>query len=78
MHCLPVRRNVVVEDAVSGVKAAKDGNFGFVIGISRDESRMKEKKLLGADVVVNDLGEINIQQIDEWFDKEIDNKDIYF
>jgi len=28
---------IVVEDAVSGVKAGRKGNFGFVLGIAREE-----------------------------------------
>lgn len=48
------RRTVVVEDALSGVMAARAGNFGCVIGVSRrgDADRLR---IAGADVVVCDL-----------------------
>ncbi len=61
-------KSVVVEDAASGVKAGKTGNFGFVIGIAREnnENILKEN---GADLVVNDLEEVNISLIEKWFSK---------
>ena len=62
---------VVVEDAISGVQAGFRGNFGMVLGIARDieGSKLREQ---GADVVVGDLGEITINEIEEWFSKGID------
>jgi beta-phosphoglucomutase family hydrolase len=51
------RRAVVVEDAISGVRAGRAGGFGLVIGVARHE----EPGVLleeGADVVVSDLGEL--------------------
>ncbi len=50
-------RAVVVEDAVVGVEAGRLGGFGFVIGVDRegDSDRLLEH---GADVVVDDLGEL--------------------
>lgn len=60
-------RTVVVEDAVSGVQAASKGNFGFVLGVAR-ENNAKELRTNGADIVVTDLKEINgIEGIDRWF-----------
>lgn len=50
-------RAIVVEDAISGVQAASRGNFGLVIGVNRGNQE-KELKKCGADIVVNDLGEI--------------------
>ncbi|MCP4312476.1 MAG: HAD-IA family hydrolase [Bacteroidetes bacterium] len=61
-------RAVVVEDAVSGVQAGKKGNFGFVLGIAREEN-IKELYVGGADVVVEDMGEIGLEGINEWFEK---------
>lgn len=53
-------RSVVVEDALSGVQAGRAGNFGLVIGIARTGS--KEDLLAnGADIAVEDLAEISIQ-----------------
>ncbi len=60
-------RSVVVEDAVSGVQAGRKGNFGFVIGVAR-ENNILELSTNGADVVVVDLEEIGgIDGIEEWF-----------
>jgi beta-phosphoglucomutase-like phosphatase (HAD superfamily) len=48
---------IVVEDAVSGVQAGKKGNFGFTLGIARENNR-RELEEAGADLVVEDLEEI--------------------
>jgi beta-phosphoglucomutase family hydrolase len=50
-------RAVVVEDAISGVRAAADGHFGLVIGVAR-EGNAEELQQHGAHMVVNDLGEL--------------------
>jgi beta-phosphoglucomutase family hydrolase len=50
-------RTVVIEDAISGVEAGSDGNFGLVIGIAR-KGNADELKRHGAHLVVNDLGEL--------------------
>ena len=49
---------IVVEDAVSGVQAGAKGNFGLVIGIAR-ENNAAELKANGANIVVEDLVEMN-------------------
>jgi trehalose 6-phosphate phosphatase len=51
------KRTIVIEDAISGVKAGKAGGFGLVIGIDRS-GQNPELKSSGADVVVSDLSEI--------------------
>lgn len=53
------QRAVVVEDAAAGVEAGKRGKFGLVIGVARsgDSTLLKQH---GADVVVQDLGEVSI------------------
>ncbi len=63
------KRSVVVEDASSGVQAGRNGGFGLVIGIARENN---EKELFenGADVVVQDLGDISISWIDSWFHRK--------
>ncbi|MGF1586985.1 MAG: beta-phosphoglucomutase family hydrolase [Bacteroidales bacterium] len=62
-------RSVVVEDAVSGVQAGRKGNFGFVIGVAR-ENNIAELRNNGADIVFEDLEELNgIKGIEEWFTK---------
>ena len=50
-------RAAVFEDALAGVAAAKDGGFGFVVGVDRTG---QEAALLahGADLVVTDLADL--------------------
>lgn len=62
---------VVVEDAVSGVQAGKAGNFGLVLGIAR-EGNAKELRLNGADIVVNDIGDIGLKGIEDWFENGLE------
>jgi beta-phosphoglucomutase family hydrolase len=52
-----VQRAVVFEDALSGVEAGHAGGFGLVVGVDRGvgAQRLTES---GADVVVDDLGEL--------------------
>ena len=49
-------RAVVVEDAVSGVRA---GGFGLVVGVARGEHREALREG-GADIVVGDLAELEL------------------
>lgn len=51
------KRAVVVEDALSGVQAGRNGGFGLVIGVARHDNA-DELRANGADVVVSDLGEL--------------------
>ncbi|MCK4693061.1 MAG: HAD-IA family hydrolase, partial [Anaerolineales bacterium] len=62
---------VIVEDAVSGVQAGLNGNFGLVLGVARGNNEL-ELKLNGADIVVKDLGEIGFKDVEEWFSKGLD------
>jgi beta-phosphoglucomutase family hydrolase len=50
-------RSVVVEDAISGVQAGRNGNFGCVIGVAR-QGNAEELRRHGAHLVVHDLGEL--------------------
>ena len=50
-------RTVVIEDAISGVRAGFNGNFGLVIGVAR-KGNASELQRHGAQVVVSDLGEL--------------------
>lgn len=52
-----VNECVVIEDAVSGIKAGVAGEFGLVVGVARDQP---EEMLLeaGASIVVTDLSEL--------------------
>jgi len=48
---------VVFEDALSGVKAGRAGNFGYVVGVDR-VGQAEALRDNGADVVVSDLAEL--------------------
>jgi beta-phosphoglucomutase family hydrolase len=50
-------RAVVIEDAISGVRAAVQGGFGLVVGVAR-KGNVEELKAQGAHRVVNDLGQL--------------------
>lgn len=50
-------RAAVVEDAISGVEAGRRGEFGLVIGVDRGAGH-DALAAGGADVVVDDLGEV--------------------
>ena len=54
-------RAAVVEDAIAGVEAGRNGKFGLVIGLARhgDHSALLQH---GADVVVDDLGAIELDE----------------
>jgi alpha,alpha-trehalose phosphorylase len=57
-------RTVVVEDALAGVAAGRAGGFGFVLAVDRDGHRA-ELAAAGADLVVDDLGEMLVAPTDE-------------
>ncbi|MFH1352349.1 MAG: HAD-IA family hydrolase [bacterium] len=63
---------VIVEDAVSGVQAGRNGRFGLTLGIAKEENR-DELKANGADIVVEDMSEITLDDIQEWFKKGIED-----
>ena len=61
---------LMVEDAIAGVEAGRNGHFALVIGISRNG----EKQALlahGADIAVKDLEELSFRDIDKWFKEGI-------
>ena len=60
----------IVEDAISGVQAGRNGNFGFVLGLARGTDGQLLKRF-GADKVVQDLAEIDYNQIQNWFEEGI-------
>ncbi len=64
-------RSVVVEDAFSGVQAGKKGNFGLVLGLAREENS-RELLVGGGDIVVEDLEEIGLEGINNWFEHEME------
>jgi len=64
---VPPDRCVVVEDAISGVQAGRNGGFGLVIGVDRTGlgGTLLEN---GADVVVGDLSEVGAGDLDPWLE----------
>jgi beta-phosphoglucomutase family hydrolase len=50
-------RSIVIEDAIVGVEAGCKGKFGLVVGVART-GNAEELRQHGAQVVVNDLGEL--------------------
>lgn len=50
-------RAVVIEDALSGVEAGRNGDFGLVIGVDR-VGQAEALRDHGADLVVSDLAEL--------------------
>ncbi len=68
---LTYNRTVIIEDAVSGVQAGRKGNFGLVVGVAREDNAI-ELKINGADIVVTDLSEINMNDIERWFSEGLE------
>ncbi len=64
-------KSIVVEDATSGVAAGKNGNFGLVLGLAREDN-IEALKANGADIVVEDLEEISLDDINNWFKNGIE------
>jgi beta-phosphoglucomutase family hydrolase len=57
------QRCVVFEDALAGVRAARSGDFGLVVGVDR-VGQGADLRRTGADVVVTNLDEIELAQPD--------------
>jgi beta-phosphoglucomutase family hydrolase len=57
------RRAIVIEDAVSGVRAGVAGGFALVVGVAR-ENNVEELRENGADAVVGDLAELDVAALD--------------
>ncbi|MBD3421359.1 MAG: HAD-IA family hydrolase [Chitinivibrionales bacterium] len=58
--------SIVFEDATSGVAAGKNGGFGLVLGIAREDN-IDELYANGADKVVTDLQDAPCEKLEEWF-----------
>ena len=54
---VPHEKAVVMEDAISGVEAGRNGDFGLVVGVARTGND-DALKAAGADLVVNSLEEL--------------------
>lgn len=63
---------VVIEDAISGVQAGKAGNFGLVLGLAREDNTEALWEA-GADIVVEDISEIEFEGIQNWFHTGIED-----
>lgn len=50
-------RSIVIEDAIVGMEAGRAGKFGLVVGVAR-KGNAEELRQHGAQVIVNDLGEL--------------------
>ena len=61
---VPNDQAIVIEDAVTGAQAASKGGFALVIGIAREGNALELQKN-GADLVVRDLSETNLEQINQ-------------
>lgn len=59
-------KSIVVEDANSGVAAGAKGGFGLVIGLAR-ENNQEDLKSNGADIVLDDFGDTDLETINKWF-----------
>lgn len=57
-----VKRTIVIEDAILGVQAGKNGGFPMVVGVARDGEEEALYKA-GADIVVNKLTELKEKQM---------------
>ena len=58
------RCTIIVEDAVSGVRAGAKSKFTLVIGVAR-ENNGQELRGNGADVVVEHLSQLDVETSDE-------------
>jgi len=65
---VPVHRAIVFEDAISGVEAGRQGNFGLVVGLAR-AGNQQELRNNGADIVLTDIGDMQnpLQEMNSWF-----------
>jgi beta-phosphoglucomutase family hydrolase len=54
---VPASAAAVFEDALAGVESGRAGHFGFVVGVNR-ANQADALRAHGADIVVNDLGEL--------------------
>ncbi len=55
-------RSIVIDDAVAGVEAGRNGEFGLVVGVDRGGNRQALEDR-GADIVVKDLDELGVERL---------------
>jgi beta-phosphoglucomutase family hydrolase len=65
-----VKKTVVVEDALSGIEAARRGSFGLVIAMTAMGSNAKglfsELRACGADLIVENLSQVLDSEMTDW------------
>lgn len=54
------KKAVIIEDSLAGVQAGRSGKFGYIIGIDRNKSKKFAEN--GADLVVQDLKEVQVER----------------
>ncbi|MFW6212693.1 MAG: beta-phosphoglucomutase family hydrolase [Spirochaetota bacterium] len=64
---------MMAADACAGVEAGQNGRFGLVIGVARGAERERLHNH-GADLVVEDLSEISIEEMERWFRDQLPNE----
>lgn len=62
-------RAVVVEDAVSGVQAGRNGKFALVLGVAR-ENNEEDLRQNGADVVVTNFEGVDTKTLEKWIEEK--------
>ncbi|HEX9637547.1 MAG TPA: trehalose-phosphatase [Acidobacteriota bacterium] len=60
---------LIVADSISGIQAGRRGGFGLIIGVDRGGHRVALREA-GADLVVEDLGELSLDTIEAWFEDQ--------
>ncbi len=55
--------SLVIEDAIAGVRAGAEGEFGMVVGVARAEDETDALAAAGAHLVVNDLSELRLARV---------------
>ena len=61
------RHTAVIEDAVAGIQAGRQGGFGLVVGIDRGGHR-EQLEIAGADIVLGDVAQLDlgVSRTDPW------------
>jgi HAD superfamily hydrolase (TIGR01509 family) len=69
---VPPEATAVVEDAVAGVEAGRNGGFGLVVGVNR-AGLPDDLRRHGADIVVPDLSWFDIDDQGHWLTRDPDD-----
>jgi beta-phosphoglucomutase family hydrolase len=67
---VPPDQCLMVEDAIAGVEAGKNGNFALVVGVARN-GEARALRSHGADIAVRDMKELGFEDVEKWFRKDI-------